>query len=110
MATRSTRKGAGIILFLAFLLGSALALGGGHRTAYAVSGDLDPTFDGDGRVTSNLDNYGTLDEARAVAIQPDGKIVAVGTTYDYDSPFAEDTYDFSVARYNPDGSPDQSFG
>jgi uncharacterized delta-60 repeat protein len=40
-----------------------------------------------------------------VAIQPDGKIVAAGTT------FIEGTnYNFSVARYNPDGSPDTTFG
>jgi len=71
--------------------------------AYAADGDMDPFFGGgDGLVTTNFHN--TLDEARAMAIQSDGKIVVVGTTH-----ITGTNYNFSVARYNPDGSPDASF-
>src|SRR5262249_39342939 len=38
--------------------------------------------------------------AYGVALQPDGKIVAAGVSLDW----------FALARYNPNGSPDPSFG
>jgi uncharacterized delta-60 repeat protein len=96
----TTRTRIATILTLGLILG--LALGPARGVAYAADGDLDTTFGGDGLVTTNFHN--TLDEAHAVAIQPDDKIVAVGTTHSsgYD-------YNFSVARYNADGSPDASF-
>ena len=53
---------------------------------------LDPAFGDEGKVTTDLNGKG----ARAVAIQPDGKIVTAG--------------EFSLARYLPDGTPDPSFG
>ncbi len=58
--------------------------------AYAGPGDLDPTFSGDGLLTDG--------EGRAsdVAIQPDGKIVVVTGLV--------------IARYDPDGTRDTSFG
>ena len=59
-------------------------------------GDLDPTFSGDGKMTD------WTGRAKAVAIQPDGKIVVAGST-NMDSSFA-------LARYNPDGSIDPAFG
>jgi uncharacterized delta-60 repeat protein len=99
--SRTTRKGAGIILILALLLGSALALGGGHGTAFAADGDLDPTFDSDGMV---WDPY-PEGEAEAVAIQPDGKIVVAGERY-----LPNSGWIFAVSRYLPNGSPDASFG
>ncbi|MDW8339219.1 MAG: delta-60 repeat domain-containing protein, partial [Thermoleophilia bacterium] len=41
---------------------------------YRESGNLDPTFDGDGKVLTDVS--ATADEeARALAVQPDGKIV-----------------------------------
>jgi uncharacterized delta-60 repeat protein len=46
--------------------------------ALAAGGELDPTFDGDGRVSLDL---GAADESAIdVAVQPDGKIVVLGTT------------------------------
>src|SRR6266508_2960252 len=65
-------------------------------TAFAAAGALDTSFDGDGKVTTD---FGGLDEALGVAIQPDGKIVAAGTNGG----------DFALARYNRDGSLDTSF-
>ena len=46
--------------------------------------------------------------AAAIAVQADGKIVAVGSA-DYDNGGSQ-YYDFAVARYNADGSLDNSFG
>src|SRR5919106_4307106 len=67
--------------------------------AAAPPGDLDPTFDGDGKVTTDFD--GATDQAFGVAIQGDGKIVAAG----FDSPGTN----FGLARYNTDGSLDTTF-
>ncbi len=75
------------------------------QIAQAVDGDLDPTFGTDGKVLTDFDQ--TTDIANAVAIQADGKIVVVGTTY-RDNDFS--TEDFAVARYNPDGTLDKTFG
>lgn len=66
---------------------------------YNAAGSLDPTFDADGRALTDLGTYG--ESARAVALQPDGKIVAVGST--------EYGEDFALVRYNPDGSLDPAF-
>ncbi|MFF0559918.1 calcium-binding protein [Streptomyces sp. NPDC004266] len=75
---------------------------------YGTNGALDPTFNGDGIVTSDFG--GGFHSANAVAIQPsDGKIVVAGTT----EVVAEEGGGccfFSVARYNTDGSPDTGFG
>ena len=75
------------------------------RTVLAVDGDLDPTFGTDGKVLTDFDR--STDIANAVAIQADGKLVVVGTTYQ-DNDFSGE--DFAVARYNPDGTLDKTFG
>jgi uncharacterized delta-60 repeat protein len=49
---------------------------------------------------------GLRNGARAVAVQPDGKIVIAGYS-DWGDPWPAD---FMVARYRPDGSPDTGFG
>ena len=69
---------------------------------YNTDGSLDPTFGSKGTVITNLgSNSGTA----AVAIQPDGKVVAAGYTT------SEDTgYDFALVRYNSDGMLDSHFG
>lgn len=60
-----------------------VALGGvGNRfglARYATDGSLDPTFGGDGKVTTNLSS--DVDDARAVALQDDGRIVVAGTAW-----------------------------
>jgi uncharacterized delta-60 repeat protein len=66
----------------------------------AEAGDLDTSFDSDGRVVTDL---GAFDVANGVAIQPDGRIVAAGGRGTMSSS------DFALARYNPDGSLDPSF-
>lgn len=68
---------------------------------YAADGDLDPTFDGDGKVTTD---FGGAERAYAMAIQADGKIVVAGY-----SNVGGITDDFALARYNVDGSLDVTF-
>ncbi len=67
-----------------------------------ASGSLDTTFGGDGIVTTALGSGN--EQANAVAIQTDGKIVVAG----YSSNGSNN--DFAVVRYNTDGSPDATFG
>lgn len=70
-------------------------------TRYGVDGTLDTTFGTGGLVRSDFG--GRFDEALAVAVQPDGKIVAAGSSSDATGA------DMAVARYHPDGTPDASF-
>ena len=68
---------------------------------YKTDGTLDETFAGDGTTTTQ---FGQGDDAgRGMAIQSDGKIIVVGTDYDYGA------NDFALARYNTDGSLDSTF-
>ncbi len=68
--------------------------------AQAAAGDLDTAFDTDGLVVTDFSGNG--DNGRAVAIQAgDGKIIVAG--------FESTTNNFSLARYNTDGSLDTSF-
>ncbi|MER7337416.1 calcium-binding protein [Streptomyces sp. NPDC000075] len=73
-------------------------------TALGAPGDLDPAFDGDGRVATDFGGGGS-DDSRGLVIQPDGKIVTVGSTV----PAAGGYSDITLARYNPDGSLDPTF-
>lgn len=68
----------------------------------AAAGDLDPTFGNGGKVTIN---FGSMDTANAVAIQPDGKVVVAGYSVSVDP-----DVDFTLLRYNPNGSLDLMFG
>src|SRR5262249_19285229 len=72
---------------------------------YNPDGSLDPSFGAAGKLTSDF--FGNWDQANGVAIQPDGKIVAAGTAGHTTS---SSTLDFALARYNPDGSLDPTFG
>ena len=67
---------------------------------FNVDGSLDPTFGDAGQVITEFGSNG--DWAFAVAVQGDGRIVAVGRT-------GENPADFAIARYNTDGTLDQSF-
>jgi uncharacterized delta-60 repeat protein len=68
----------------------------------ASAGELDDTFDGNGKLTLNVSSE--FDELYEVAIQPgDQKIVAVGVSHPGDS-------EWIVIRLNPDGSLDSTFG
>jgi len=75
--------------------------------ALAASGDLDTTFSGDGKVRTNIGGALVNDFGRAIAIQPDGKIVAVGDHFDTFEEGGKD--DFAVVRYRSNGSLDTTF-
>src|SRR6185295_4666277 len=63
---------------------------------YNTDGSLDTSFSGDGRQRTH---FASCAVANGVALQGDGKIVAVGQIGG----------DFALARYNPNGSLDTSF-
>ena len=98
------RPGLSLVPVAALLVALALP-----ATAPAAPGDLDPAFSADGKTTTNFASD-LSDEANAVAIQSDGKIVAAGRTQFNDVEFEGAFDSFGVARYNPDGSLDASFG
>ncbi len=74
------------------------------RCLLSAAGQLDPTF---GQGGAMLVDYGVEAYTAQVALQQDGKIVAVGGTATSDTP---DGDDWSIARVNADGTMDTSFG
>ena len=70
--------------------------------AVAAPGDPDPSFSGDGRLTTSL---GTSSAEGAVAVQPDGRIVVAGGA----STGAESGV-LTLRRFTSNGAPDTSFG
>jgi len=84
--------------------------GGGGALGFALarltsSGDLDATFDVDGKVYTCI--LGSTMGAFAMALQPDGRIVAGGVIVWTGPPSA---VDWALVRYNTDGSIDFTFG
>ena len=94
-----SRAGLAVVLISAFLL-SAVPL------AVAAPGDLDPSFGGDGIVTTDFDStFDKDDSADAVVTDSAGRIVVVGETNN-----TETRPDFALTRYLVDGTLDTSFG
>jgi uncharacterized delta-60 repeat protein len=91
--------------------GKIVAAGEAYNTAtrdsdfaiarFNTDGSLDPSF---GKVATDF--FGLADCIFAMAMQSDGKIVAAGMT----NSTASGGFDFALARYNPNGSLDSSFG
>ena len=76
------------------------SLYGGFIARFNADGTLDNSF-GDGGFVTASEGDGTDAGITGLSVQPDGKIVAaVGGT----------TNEFTLARYNADGTPDTSFG
>jgi uncharacterized delta-60 repeat protein len=75
---------------------------------YNADGTLDASF-GDGGLVIEEFRPLTADIIHGIAIQPDGRIVVAGVTYE-DVLTTRPHGDFMVARYLPDGSDDLSFG
>ncbi len=74
---------------------------------YNTNGSLDSTFGTNGIVTTAIGS--SDDEIFSTVIQKDGKIIAAG--YSYKGSLSNgDTYVFALARYNVDGSLDNTFG
>ena len=70
---------------------------------YKTDGSLDTSFDTDGKAITDI-GTNTIDDARGIALQSDGKILVAGTTT------TGSTSDFVVVRYNTDGILDPTFG
>ena len=97
MRTEKRARRSSRLLVLATL--AVLAGVSGQVLMGAAHGVLDTTFSSDGKTTVD---FGDDDRARAVVVQPDGKVIVVGTNDD-------GLANFAVARFNPDGSLDTSF-
>jgi len=69
---------------------------------YNTDGTLDANFGTNGLVITDLQQ--ATDVAKAIAIQPDGKILLAGYS---DNTF---NYDFAIVRYLPNGTLDNTFG
>ena len=91
--------------------GKIIAAGSGYDNAtnhdfglarYNADGTLDTSFSGDGKVTTSI--TGGRDRAQALALQADGRIVAVGIANESFS-----SASIAAVRYNHDGSLDTSF-
>jgi uncharacterized delta-60 repeat protein len=74
---------------------------------YNTNGSLDSTFGTGGKVETTF-GLNHEDSVRAIAFQPDGKIIAVGGTNVLDSTTYENH--FAIARYNTNGTLDTTFG
>ena len=69
---------------------------------YTANGELDTTFDGDGKVVTQIT---TADDGiTALVQQPDGKLIAAGSST------VAGQRDQALVRYNTDGSLDTTFG
>lgn len=66
-----------------------------------TNGNLDNTFDGDGKLTTDFAS--SDDYAGSLVIQDDDKILVAGYS------FLDNTQHFSIARFNANGDPDNSF-
>ncbi len=77
---------------------SVLSLTLGAAVAHGAAGDLDTSFGSGGTLVTSFTS--SVDGANDMAIQADGKIVAVG--------YLDISGGFAVARYNTDGSLDTS--
>jgi uncharacterized delta-60 repeat protein len=73
-----------------------------------IDGTLDTRFGNNGTIITKIGAGDTDGEARAVALQADGKIVVAGRLYDANNSSLSLHY-FALARYNPDGTLDQTF-
>nr|WP_269820052.1 hypothetical protein [Azotobacter chroococcum] len=69
-----------------------------------ADGTLDTGFGSGGKVV--FDIAGSYDEGQSLAVQPDGRILISGSSYNLDSR----RYDIAAIRLNADGSLDNTFG
>ena len=73
---------------------------------YDANGVLDPTFGGDGRVTTHFPGVtNTGSRATSAVLQPDGMLLVAGVYKNEAQP-----REFALARYRSDGGLDPSFG
>ena len=71
---------------------------------YNANGSLDTSFNGIGKVTTDVGGLGESDSAVCMVVQPDGKIVVAGNAT------INGLSRFAVVRYNVGGTLDDAFG
>jgi uncharacterized delta-60 repeat protein len=86
------------LLIVAVLASSNFLLG-----VAAANGDLDPTFELDGKLTTDF--FGQSDIGNDLTVQSDGRIIVAGRIET-----ANGVGDFGLARYESTGAPDATFG
>src|ERR1700736_5985982 len=87
--------------------GDIVVSGGFGLARYLPNGQLDRAFGASGIASTGFAFNG--DSGTAVAVQPDGKIIWVGSQGN--PAFTPGgTFEFAVARFNPNGTLDASFG
>ena len=98
--SQSRRTNLRYSLICGLLVAVLLLFLGNRQAALAADGNLDPTFGNGGKVVTDFNN--STDWLSRIAVQPDGKIVAIGDTHP--------SHRGALARYNPDGTLDVTFG
>ena len=110
VVTSMLPSGTSGVISLALLPDGRIVAGGrtfeGTNTSFAVAlynadGSLDPSFDGDGKVVTQIISRDNLNQ---IKVQSDGKILAAGSTYNGSNT------DIALVRYNIDGSLDPGYG
>jgi uncharacterized delta-60 repeat protein len=91
----------GRVIARQFATGFALAAA---CSVIAAPADLDPSFGGGGSVVTNFSITSGSARIQGLVQQPDGKIVAAGSSYNGTS------WDFALGRFNTDGTLDTTFG
>ncbi len=78
---------------------------------FNTNGSLDSSFGTGGLVNTDVvpTSFVSQDQADSVKIQTDGRIVVTGFTDSRAGQLSADQYDFSVARYLTNGTPDATF-
>ncbi len=91
----------GILLLLISLLLMPIAI-------RAQAGQLDASFGEEGKVVTLIKTGSEItdDDMEAIAIQPDGKIIVGGSSYQSNS---SSGHSYALVRYNADGGLDQTF-
>ena len=103
-----TRAGSGVQALALQRDGKVVAVGASYDwrfvlVRYTPLGALDRSFGRSGKVVTDF-GARSRSSAKAITIQPNGKIVVAGST------FRGTKTNFAVARYNVDGTLDRSFG
>ena len=91
---------------MAVTAGYAVAGGNGAivLAGYQNDGTLNAAFGTSGKIRTEILGPGATDAASSVVVQPDGKIIAGGST------ITKTSFDFALTRYLTDGSLDPTFG
>lgn len=84
------------------------AISGFAMARINTDGSIDKSFDGDGKTTTYFN--GNADIAYGVSLQQNGKIIVTGSSQlEFNEEANRFSSDFIIARYNPNGTMDNSF-